>query len=80
MSGDVDRSASSFILNSRHKESLRSAEAALVRSLRAAEESESWEFIALDLREALNSLGEVVGEVVTEDMLERIFSEFCIGK
>jgi tRNA modification GTPase len=38
------------------------------------------EFSALDIRQALESLGEVAGETVTEEILERIFSTFCIGK
>ncbi len=38
------------------------------------------EFIALDLREALGALGEVTGQTVTEEILERIFATFCIGK
>jgi len=36
--------------------------------------------VALDLRVALDSIGEIVGKVVTEDILDKIFSEFCIGK
>ena len=40
----------------------------------------SYEFIAFDLREALESLGEIVGITTTEDVLDRIFSTFCIGK
>jgi tRNA modification GTPase len=38
------------------------------------------ELVALDLREALEELGRVVGEVVTDDILDRIFSRFCVGK
>jgi tRNA modification GTPase len=38
------------------------------------------EFIALDLREALDSVGLITGATYTEDILERIFREFCIGK
>jgi tRNA modification GTPase len=34
----------------------------------------------MDLRDALDQLGEVVGEVITDDLLDVIFSEFCIGK
>jgi tRNA modification GTPase len=45
-----------------------------------ARNNESYEFIALDLRTAVDTLGEVVGEVTTEDILDKIFSEFCIGK
>ena len=38
------------------------------------------EILALELREALHQLGEMVGAVYTEDLLDRIFSRFCIGK
>jgi tRNA modification GTPase len=38
------------------------------------------EMVLLDLYRALNALGELTGEVVTEDILDRIFSSFCIGK
>jgi len=38
------------------------------------------EFIALDCRKALDKVGEVIGKVYTDDILNRIFSQFCIGK
>ena len=38
------------------------------------------EFIALDIRASLNQLGEITGSVTTEDILNRIFDQFCIGK
>ena len=38
------------------------------------------EFISIDLRAALNSIGDIVGETTPDDILNRIFSEFCIGK
>ena len=38
------------------------------------------ELLALELREALHQLGEMVGAVYTDDLLDRIFSRFCIGK
>jgi tRNA modification GTPase len=64
----------------RHRDCLLRA----VESLRKAETSlsqlMSQEFIALDLREGLNALGEIIGETTTEDVLNRVFSEFCIGK
>jgi tRNA modification GTPase len=43
-------------------------------------EREPLEITAMELREALDRLGEIVGAVSTEDILERVFSEFCIGK
>jgi tRNA modification GTPase len=44
------------------------------------EERRSGEFIALDLRESLEWLGEIIGLNYTEDLLDKIFGEFCIGK
>ena len=38
------------------------------------------ELVALDLRIAVNAVGEIVGETTTEDLLDSIFSQFCIGK
>ncbi len=68
------------LTNLRHKIAL---ERAFV-SLRAAEQGLSGglspEFIAFDLREALGAIGEVTGQTVTEEVLDRIFSTFCIGK
>ena len=40
----------------------------------------SWEFITLDLRQALEALGTILGEMAPEDVLDRIFEQFCIGK
>jgi tRNA modification GTPase len=40
----------------------------------------SQEFIVVDLRAALDALGEITGQTTTDDILNRIFSEFCIGK
>ena len=64
----------------RHKIALERAIDRLKSFLRALEEGQSPEFLALDLRLALDSLGEITGEVTTEDILGRIFSKFCIGK
>lgn len=64
----------------RHKGSLESAASSLDNFLSTFESGESPEFPALELRVALNSLGEITGEVTTEDVLGRIFSKFCVGK
>ena len=49
-------------------------------ALRLIEGGLSAEFVAVDLREALDHLGEIVGAVVTDDLRNKIFDEFCIGK
>jgi tRNA modification GTPase len=64
----------------RHWEALQRARQSLQRANDAMAQRLSGEFIALDLRETLEWLGEIVGLNYTEDLLDRIFSEFCIGK
>ncbi len=64
----------------RHKLALERSVESLESFLTAIEINESPEFLALDLRVALDALGEITGEVTTEDILGRIFSKFCIGK
>ena len=64
----------------RHRQALERARAALAAACDAIEKKMSLEFVAVDLREALDDLGEIIGTVVTDDLLDRIFSEFCIGK
>jgi tRNA modification GTPase len=59
---------------------LRRAGAAVRRTVEALRQDLSLEFAALDLRIAVNAVGEVVGQTATEDLLDSIFSQFCIGK
>ena len=63
-----------------HLEAVQSAIESLERARGAVEQQMEHEFVALDLREGLDALGEIVGHVSTEDLLGRIFSEFCVGK
>jgi tRNA modification GTPase len=64
----------------RHRQALERAREALKNTAAAFDNKLSAEFVALDLREALDALGEIVGAVVTDDLLNKIFDEFCIGK
>ncbi len=64
----------------RHWEALQHARQSLQRANDGMARRLSGEFIAIDLREALEWLGEIVGLNYTEDLLDKIFSEFCIGK
>ena len=69
-----------LVLNLRQRESLRKAELALKRAKAHLDKGLSEEFIALDLRQGVENLGELSGENLSEEILDRIFSEFCIGK
>jgi tRNA modification GTPase len=65
---------------SRCEESLRSAAMSLTTARDLAHQRDAEDLLAAELRTALDHLGRVVGAVVTDDILDRIFSKFCIGK
>ena len=67
-------------LNGRQRELAVAAAASLERSLEAADQGLPWDFWTIDLRGAIASLGAITGEEVSEAVLDRIFSRFCIGK
>jgi tRNA modification GTPase len=68
-------------INARHQASLRNARTALLAALDLlGDASADTELAAIDLRDALDALGEIPGRVDTEDLLGVIFSSFCIGK
>jgi len=69
-----------LVTNVRHYQALIGAKEALLRSLKAWQEGLSAEFVAADVKGALEALGEITGETTPEDVLDAIFSRFCIGK
>jgi len=68
------------VTNSRHHDALVRAANRLEMALQTLREGKSGEFVAVDLRGALNDLGEIIGVVTTDDILNSVFSRFCIGK
>ena len=78
---EADFGEHAVAINARHQASLALARTNLTAAIDLlTEESSSPEFAAIDLREALDALGEIPGKVDTEDLLDVIFSQFCIGK
>jgi len=67
-------------LNQRQCDLAQSAAAALGRSLEAAQQELPWDFWTIDLRDAIRALGEITGAEISEAVLDRVFSRFCIGK
>jgi tRNA modification GTPase len=68
------------ITNGRHYEALVRAKESLLMALESAKQGESNEFVAVNLRAAIDAIGEIVGLITSEDILNGIFSKFCIGK
>ncbi|MEA3305909.1 MAG: tRNA uridine-5-carboxymethylaminomethyl(34) synthesis GTPase MnmE [Candidatus Omnitrophota bacterium] len=79
-SGKVYSSHQVMLNNIRHKNVMDRSLTALSKTENAIRHAFPPEFIALDLKESINSLGEILGEVYTDDILDVIFSKFCIGK
>jgi tRNA modification GTPase len=79
-SGDDKNTGSAMITNMRHKLAMEKA----LKNIQAAKESivsgMSSEFAAFDLREALDNLDEITGKKINDEILDKIFSSFCIGK
>jgi tRNA modification GTPase len=80
MEGRLDASAADSLYNARQREAVRRALDHLADSERAVKAGMGYEFAALDLRQATDALGEVTGRVGAQDILDRVFSRFCIGK
>jgi tRNA modification GTPase len=79
-SGEIKAEMLQVMINSRHQEALKRAREAIGRAAGALREDLSLELVALDLRVGVDAVGEIVGKTSTEDLLDSIFSQFCIGK
>jgi tRNA modification GTPase len=78
--GEVRAEMTEVMINARHQEALSRARVALKEAEAALSADRPLELVASDLRLGLNAVGEVVGKTTTDDLLDRIFSQFCLGK
>ena len=69
-----------IVTNARHYEALIKAEDAMQRTLNGLEMNIPGDLLAQDIREAMHYIGEITGQISTTDLLQTIFSKFCIGK
>ncbi len=69
-----------IVSNLRHAEALQHTHEALTRVLNGIDNPVTSDFLALDIKQALHYLGEITGSISTDDLLDNIFSKFCIGK
>ena len=79
-SGEIQTEMLQVMINSRHQDALSRAREATTRTIDALRAGATLELAAMDLRIAVNAVGEIVGKTATEDLLDMIFSQFCIGK
>jgi tRNA modification GTPase len=77
---DLEADESSLVANSRHLDALTKAEAGLQRVLGCVREQAPVELLSAELRAAADALGEITGEITTDEIMDVVFSRFCIGK
>ena len=73
-------SGESIVSNLRHAEALQNAATSLEKVLSGIDNPITSDFLAIDIKQALYHLGEITGSISTDDLLDNIFSKFCIGK
>lgn len=69
-----------MVTNMRHYEVLKNAHESILRVIDGLEQGISGDFLSQDIRECLHYLGEITGEITTDEVLGNIFKKFCIGK
>ena len=80
LDGTFVMAESPIITNARHQDALRRAQEALDDVIASLENDMPPDLVSVDLRISLDALGDIVGKTTTEDILDRIFSQFCVGK
>ncbi len=80
LGGELSVGESPIVTNARHQEALRRASEGLNYAIESLENGIPPDLVAVDLRISLEGLGDIVGKTTTEDILDRIFSQFCVGK
>jgi len=79
-SGEIKSEMLQVMINSRHQDALRRAREAAMLTLESLRADATLDLVAADLHIAVRAVGEIVGKTATEDLLDVIFSQFCIGK
>lgn len=80
MAGAISSEESGYLSNPRHIALLREALASIAEAASAISAQQSIDIVAIDLHNAYKQLGDIIGESVSEDLIEKIFADFCLGK
>jgi len=78
--GDFDLVSDTIVSNARHHDALIRTAEALEKANNGLDSGVTGDFIAMDIRQAMFELGQITGDISTDDLLGNIFSKFCIGK
>jgi tRNA modification GTPase len=77
---EIDADTEAVITQSRHRDALVKAAEAIDRVIVSHETKMPYDFLTIDLKDCLDGLGKITGETVADDILDRIFNDFCLGK
>lgn len=80
MGGELSARNAPLVTNPRHKQAIQQARSHIESAIAGGEQGIPADFLTIDLHAAVNALGQITGETATEDLLDAIFSRFCIGK
>jgi tRNA modification GTPase len=80
LSGGIEGNESTYVSNARHVALLEKAKREMEEALDSARMGLTLDLVAVDVRNCWMTLGEVIGEAVADDLLDQIFSQFCLGK
>ncbi len=80
VSAEKFKTGNTIVTNMRHYEGLSNTRTALLNVIKGLDETITNDFLAMEIRQALHHLGTLTGQITTDDLLQNIFSKFCIGK
>jgi tRNA modification GTPase len=80
VAGDRQTQDQTVVTNARHYQSLMESQQALALAITGLENKKTGDLLARDIRQALQAIGQITGDITNDDILDNIFSKFCIGK
>ena len=80
MKGHIDDRQEITVTNARHSQALQQALTSIERTITGINQDQTIDLITQDMRETIHHLGTITGAVTTPDILQSIFTHFCIGK
>ncbi len=80
LAGDTDTTSSNIVPNARHRQALEKADACFQSAAFEMQQKRPMEIVAFELKSGIDALGEITGEITSDEVIENIFSRFCLGK